>query len=434
MYDLVLDLNWRRVEQHLYMNPLDAAYQDEDTLETPLYVACQYKAPVHVVRALLKAFPQATTLFSKRHGDLPIHIACRCQSSVPVLEVLMKAAPETILRRTRYGSTVLTALWEGRETVGRLANASYHSSFWKKADAVLRTIARQRQGQHDITSSSSSSPSPDQPLLVHAAVSMGSLGCPLEILEYCLHQHADQVFVKDSNGCLPLHVALGGGSAISSTNSTMIGGSCVILERTMTTTLMKHPRNSRRQRRLYLRYKTVHGQAECTVLKRLLQLHPNAAKSSFTRVHEEEGQLPLHVALRQGHTWKEGIHELWRAAPDVLAVTDPITDLYPFQLAALHEEPQDDYDDEQETDLDTVFCLLRASPAVLLSAITQRVKPTRWRAVILIDRLDYDNGVVNKSNRKPETEHHLCKLKGENFGVTHCRNVSLRESIECLTK
>ncbi|KAL7579456.1 hypothetical protein ACA910_014116 [Epithemia clementina (nom. ined.)] len=370
LYDLVLDLSWPRVERHLLHYPIDASYRDGDTWETPLYVACQYRPPVRIVRLLLEAYPTAVSQVSRRHGDLPLHIACRCQASLPILQELIAASPDTLQRRTKYGASILSALWEGRETVGRYANSSYHSNFWNKVDAILKAMARQRQG---IAIGDKVS----DLYVVHAAVSMGSQGCPPEILKFCLHQYADQVRLHDAQGCLPLHVALGGGTSKISENQILLNDSDNL------SGTSKYQRRLRRQRRMYLKYRTVHGQSEYTILTRLLQVHPEAALAAT----EVEGdisckiirQLPLHMALLQGYSWKEGIEDLCRAAPSALADEDAATGFYPFQLAALNHGLTSEEDD---SDLDTIFCLIRGNPAVVISATTTILEGSKSHLLI----------------------------------------------------
>ena len=347
LYDLVLDMNWHRVHQHVLQNPWDAAYQDGDSWETPLYLALQYRPPLRVVRALIQACPEATKMVARRNRDLPIHIAARCQVSLPILKEVLEATGPAVVQRTKDGSTVLRALWVGRESVGRFATQeSKDSPFWQKVRAVLTEMARKR----DRSSTKTDTENPanatmdgelksDEPLLIHAAVSVGSRGCPKEILDFCLKHYRHQVSIRDIYGCLPLHVAVGAGG--------------------VTEQAFKANAKTTRRRRLLLKYRTVHGEEDVSVLSALLQPYPDAAIVPVSFNGEEV--MPLHLALHSGHSWKEGVKELLEAGPKALSTTDPGTRLYPFQLAALQDGEKDDSD----VDLDTIYRLLRFDPNVL---------------------------------------------------------------------
>jgi len=352
LYDLVLDLDWEGVLHHLRDHREDAAYHDGDTWETPLYVALQYQPPVEIVRELLEACPDQANEVSRRHRDLPLLIACRCQASLDVLEELLLYT-KVVQQRTKYGSTVLTALWEGRRIVD--------TAFWQKVRLVLIAMATQQQqelcayaaeqkGNRQKHSSINTSKGEEELLIVHAVVSLGSQGCPIEILEYCLRQYAHQVLIKDDQNCLPLHVALGEGT------------------REMVDSCNTAQKMRSRRRRLCTKYQT-----GLTVLTMLLHIYPEAALvpvSKSTSGHESEGdaingELPLHRALRRGYTWYEGVEELLQAAPATLGAADPTTGLFPFQLAAaiLDGTPHN------SKDLSTIFLLVRADPSVFINAI-----------------------------------------------------------------
>ena len=101
------------------------------------------------------------------------------------------------------------------------------------------------------------------------------------------------------------------------------------------------------------------------ILKQIANLYPQAAEA-----RTEDGTLPLHRAIRNGHTWIPGIQAIYRSYPAAGSVRDASTGLYPYQLAAA-KKPQPEDDDEWDrkrylSELTTSFELLRADPDVIL--------------------------------------------------------------------
>jgi hypothetical protein len=132
------------------------------------------------------------------------------------------------------------------------------------------------------------------------------------------------------------------------------------------------------------------------VLKPLLDAVPETISMANTRT----GRLPLHLAISNYPSRAKEIHTLWKLFPEAAAIQDPLTRLFPFQLAAAaalsnetsptpakQSPPQEQEDSEASSskrrkpvlattakrepvqkDLDQIsdiFFLLRASPQVL---------------------------------------------------------------------
>lgn len=170
-----------------------------------------------------------------RQGDLPIHIACRYQADRSVLETLTRHYPGTACQRTRWGATPIAALWEQRrreltlcdlcdrladrsigtaEKLAALPSAPLPSYGWQATQVLLEAVAKHRQQQQQQQSESyrrsgCDDNKDDTLFIVHAAVSLGSTGCPLFVLFYAVRNYGDQVAVRDQNGQLPLHIAIG---------------------------------------------------------------------------------------------------------------------------------------------------------------------------------------------------------------------------------
>jgi hypothetical protein len=338
LWDLVLDMDWPRVMDHAHEHPVDAEWQDGHWHETPLYLACQHNPPVEAVRALVQAFPAAVRIPSRANQDLPIHIACRYQVSKDILqELLLRDFPVTAIEQTRWGRTPLMVLWEFRSTTV-LEEEEEEEMFWNKIVLLLSAVARYRQDprytsqipkmrvktfrnqsskEENATSDEATTCEPKSLLLVHAAVSLGALSCPVEVLDYILKQFPEGGSQWDPWGQIPLHIAVGPASWSS---------------------------NGRK-------YKP----REQDFVQLLLNVYPDGARQQ--RLNDD--RYPLHAALANRHTWTGGIQALFHAAPEVLLIRDPVTRWYPFQLAAIP------VGDNMTVELDTIYHLLRSQPNVL---------------------------------------------------------------------
>lgn len=224
---------------------------------------------------------------------------------------------------------LVTAVARHREntTCKKRHSASGRSAFKRcPTDGSLDAGNRNRNDSFDDSllqadTDSASADDPHNSALVHAAVSLGALCCPLEVFEHVLDQFPEQAFARDSRGQLPLHVAVGPSSWNEST------------------------------RRKY-------RPREQEFVTALLRIHPDAAKAKLEDRTTNHDRHPLHVALANRHLWSGGVAELFQAAPNIVLRQDPVTCLYPFQLAAM---PSGD----TTVDLETIYQLLRSRPEIL---------------------------------------------------------------------
>lgn len=373
LWDLVLDMDWERVVEHAKEFPLDAEWMDGHWHESPLYLACQSNAPLAAVQAIIDAYPKAILTHSRANKDLPLHIACRYQADEAILAELVKLYPVTAVEQTLCGRTPIMALWEFRpESNAAASNATGRDDgeivngtddnqdeiFWRKILVLLVAVARFREepeyrnqvpatrskkfrnafssGQvaqanqlstckalpTTVTSTSTMTTTTVRTttggFIVHAAASLGSLSCPVQVLEFALRRAPKQASQRDCWGQLPLHIAVG---------PTL---------RSNTTRRKYKPR-------------------EREFIRRLLAAYPGAARE---QIEVDNGRFPLHAALANRHTWSGGVDCLFHAAPELVFVPDPTTKLYPFQLAAV---PVGD----NLVELDTIYHLFRSQPDVL---------------------------------------------------------------------
>eukprot|EP00980_Cylindrotheca_fusiformis_P027502 scaffold20791_cov137-Cylindrotheca_fusiformis.AAC.1 len=309
---------WSRVIEHSRAHPIDAGYLDGHWEETPLYLACQQDPPPEAIRAISEAYPEAVLLKSRANKDLPLHIACRYQATASVLETLLRDFPGTATWQTKFGALPLNALWEFKPV-----GAEADDTFWTKVRIILSSVAIFRNiesgldnpGPHDLVAEDRAG---GELFLLHAAVSLGGLSCPMEVLKYILERYPNQVHERDRSGQLPLHIAVGPTSW------------------SQTTRRKYKPR-------------------EREFISLLLDAYPNAATKKLPL---NGGRHPLHIALTNRHTWTGGVRELLQAAPEVLFIPDPVTKLFPFQLASIRVR-------DTEVDLGTIYNLLRRQPDVL---------------------------------------------------------------------
>lgn len=341
LWDLVLDMDWPRVVLHARSEPQDANFLEGHWHETPLYLACQHDPPVEALRAVIEAHPESVQICSRENRDLPIHIACRYQADASILEALLKDYPKTATETTKWGRTPIMTLWDSRTN-----KMNENDDFWNKVLIILRAAARSHainrdyfcgiccsmvdcadSNNSDVDSNKQLSPTlavgkEEQIFFVHAAVSLGAKGCPIEVLSYVMEKYPKQVFQRDERGHLPLHIAI------------------------QNVSWSKHKR-----RRLKPKEKPF--------LTYLLKAYPGSARE---RINSDHGRYPLHSAVANGHSWLQGVKDIFLAAPEVLIVRDPVTGLFPFQLAGIQvaEDKACDIDN-----LETVYQLLKARPDVI---------------------------------------------------------------------
>jgi len=352
LYDWVNRNNRHRSLLQVQNRPIDARYVSADERrETPLALACRKSPSVRLVKALLEAWRDAVRVFNG-DGELPIHVACRHNASIEVLKELVTGggdddsragtaeatttAPTGSANKQPGGSqgkNSLQILWESREPINTSRSdgtENYNSVFWQKFRVLLEAVAIHRDFR---------GPDCGEWLVLHAALSLGSNQCPMEVLEYALVHHREQILLSDARtGRLPLHIAVGPKTAWLD---------CV-------TAGPKHQPPDRR------------------IVARMLRYYPESVRVRIATT----GRLPLHEAIANGHRWQGGVRDLFAAAPELLAQRDPVSGLHPFQLAAaiqmtdsINTGGDDDGvgdDGEEDTDLESIYGLLRALPGAIV--------------------------------------------------------------------
>jgi len=307
---------------------------DDSTVLTPLYQAVSAGASLDVIESLVQADP--TSVGRQNGGGLtPLHCAIeRYDTPVSVLMFLLESHPATAAQKCRRGFTPIDLLWKRF-----IEPDSYRSEEVKQQASSLRatmedavsleveeslpdaevhedghgSITSQRQtganlylqdrpelrtfweimtsfihgAFHGTTSSAGT-----RTQLVHEAV---QVECPPLLIQFAAVLYPEELMEpQEDSGRLPLHIAVTQGSQ--------------------------------------------------DIIQTLLKLQPRAAS-----VRDNNGHLPLHLAIQSLLPWKGAIEILVAAWPQSLTVVDPSTGLLPAMLA-------------RSCSTDVIFNLLCANP------------------------------------------------------------------------
>ena len=286
--------HWKSVLSWIAFHPDQLSVLVDREGQTALHHACLFRAPAHVVEAMLYSVPELAEMANDQ-GELALHWAIRLATPVEVLKLLLTAYPAGPGSADHTGQTPLSLLWDRhQEDLVELRGLSEveESASWRR---ILLLV----EGYNDRQL-------PSTPVLpLHA---FSACPCPQSLFEFVLQVYIKDVSVTDENGRLPLAIVA----------STAVAGD--------------------------------------RKLRALLKAYPAAAS-----IPDRSGRLPLHEALVAGKIWDEGVEILLEAQPRALTTRDLPTKLYPFQLAALKERKTDD-----DSDLTTIYSLLRADPSLVL--------------------------------------------------------------------
>ena len=117
----------------------------------PLHIALQAKAEPAVVRAILEA-RKAAAQACGAYGWLPIHLAARRDHPADVVEVLLHAHPDGLSRRAESGDTALALARKFRSSAAQLALQSAEALALDRSLAERRKSERQDWEDSDATS------------------------------------------------------------------------------------------------------------------------------------------------------------------------------------------------------------------------------------------------------------------------------------------
>ena len=349
---------------------------------TPLHVACDHDAPAVVIQALMKAYPEASLLVgtskmnplhitcSSQHaseevvrvllessglgkqmssmcdvdGDTPLHAACRCGAPIEVLKLLLQANPDVVNKRDYEGLTPLLRLWVryfvilGDNVIdavkgpadlrGELGEA------WKKTELLLCCAHLGSLG-------------PDPKTLrkfrtMHAA---SAVDCPRPVVKVATIVYRHQLLERDEDGLTPLLIAAN--TPVYKVRDLSDGG--YMLEDRI------HGDDETYEE---MAYEEDADTSQPSVIDILMEAAPAAAG-----IPDPRGRLALHLAIRSGKRWHQGVCAILNGRPDALSHEDVANGLVPFLQASVVPRP----------DCGTIFELLRRDPALLLHWTAHRI-------------------------------------------------------------
>ncbi len=371
---------------------------------TALHTACYLDPPPHAIKALIDAFPEATGMKSAT-GYTPLHFCSFREFSPTVTKIILLASPTWVLSsKNSSGETPLDRLskqWEvgvkqrhgafSNDFIGSTKSLEMDaeeakildkemSSLWKKIDMILRasTFAHASQSQYDKLSVSKKQNLPYNPL--HIA---SYLGCSPALLQYA--------YLLDRRQA----------RSLSQSN--------------FQNTPKRHPLA------LAVSSPHIHEKNIKEILMTLLRFD-----SSASSIPDEEGRLPIHIAIENRITWSQGVENLLKSSPQALNTRDIKTFLYPFQMAAIGEN----------SCLTSTFLLLRNAPENARGL----ADPPSWvRTEIKLqnkfdaERKEFEEKISLLQNTISEVECERDQLQSENL-ISKGVNEELRKENESLRR
>lgn len=254
-------------------------------------VAASYRAAGEVIRALLKAYPEAAGVASNS-GSYPMHILCDYGASVDAIHAMLetRAGVESLIRLDGTFHRSPLYILNARKGMNEFHNAIFSLrrerakgrrdsllmrdlvvhceslDFWKKTSLLIQTEYTGNvllDVDDDV----------DNAYIVHACA--GIDGCPPALLEYAMLLHPEQLMIPDENCQLPLHIAA--------------------------------------------------SRSDTIILTDILGACPGASK-----MRNRRGQLPIELAVESGRQWTDGVGQLLEANPGSLEVLNIDERVYPL--------------------------------------------------------------------------------------------------------
>mmetsp|Transcript_23217 Transcript_23217/g.35999 ORF Transcript_23217/g.35999 Transcript_23217/m.35999 type:complete len:420 (+) Transcript_23217:109-1368(+) len=283
------------------------------TESLPLHIVCRPlngTASRDIVRIILHSYPEAASI-PDDEGLLPLEIACKHGASIEVLRALLSANVSAVSKYRAHGFQSVDDLWN-RFSNGDRRGAFHDSRKERHRVKTNRRIVEQATSPSDLVSElghlwaciellswARYYDSVDFQLpfwkkwrVVHALA--GSDSHP-EIMKFALKLFPTQIFERDEEGNLPLHIA----------SPNLRRSEC---------------RNCCHKQNL--------------LIDVLVKACPETA-----RKRDRAGSLPLHIVLMNRNIKSIGqVDLLLKSYPGAICTKDPKTKLYPFMLAAMQKK------------------------------------------------------------------------------------------------
>lgn len=268
--------------------PYQALYQEDSTENTPLHLAIVYASNEDLFRFLLCAAP-STVIIPNKNLNLPLHTAIYHRRSINVVRILYLSYPGALLETNKNGDTpmhLFFKVWHDiLVEIRNRHNNSFshikqdHDDFQKINDLKnLLVLFAKIWVKGNLGDANEYRRIQRFPL--HAVLQIADL--PHIFLLLLLDTIPGSIEVKDSQGNLPLHIAL-------------------------------------MQKRCSLR-----------TISSILSKYTDADK-----VRNKQGQLAFSIAIENGISWESGVLQCLIAHnPNNLSLVDTKTKLLPFMLAS----------------------------------------------------------------------------------------------------
>ena len=190
-------VDWRTVNQRLRSHPQEARIllEDEHITSSVLHLALQRRRsnypPLQTVRRMLAIFPEAAWLGTHNYAS-PLHLLCRCNPASDYLALVRSTRPSVA-----QDSKALLYLWEYH--VHAFGSEQDLMSFLTEGSREAARIYVELANLVEYTIKC-----PLRPF--HSCLhSVAALTSDLELLQMALDVFRDQVFVCDEQGRFPLH-------------------------------------------------------------------------------------------------------------------------------------------------------------------------------------------------------------------------------------
>lgn len=368
--DLIASRRWKDVLVWIVFHPDELLWVDKRN-QNALHHACLFRAPAQIIEMMLFQAPEAAAM-ANIDGELPLHWAVRLSAPKEVLKWLLLVNPASGCNaKDKDGYTPLSLTWERHES--KLVAKWWESGTeeilktpaWKQIVFFLRSYAFHYFVRNGLIPSSvmealssedyfaDNNTSTFLPPL-HSATECPF--CPASLFALFLRVYHEQLLTKDLFGRIPLMLAC---------SDPVSNRSCGIL----------------------------------TKVHLLLSESPESVQ-----VFDATGRLPIFCALESGLTWEEGIDRLLLSSPKTLLLSDPVTRLTPFLLAATGTLKRDkrfaetavcsSFADGQSTDiitLSTIYSLLRADPSQMVLSQSSKSAISVADSKITIELQNYNN-------------------------------------------
>ena len=326
--------------------PSDAAFIQNQDGNTPLHLAILFGASTGMIQIMLATGTKAACI-KNNAGLTPLALALVHGTPIATLRLILKACPEAVHVRDNNETSTIQFAWDlmiaGAKVEENVTDSSFqeHNQTDQSASNIntLALCARSSglvgdsrlwMGKIDLllraafhgVAENRSIPNKRKWRAVHAACNGGT--CPFDVLAFSLQILPGETKVFNEDGNLPLHIA----------------ASAPPYETTV-------PPELAPGRPIHL----------------LLNRSPEGAMKV-----NKKGRLPLHLALESGKTLENGVDALVEAFPESVRMRDPVTLLYPFQMAAVKRVDTTDTKNSGEVDLaitNAIFILLLEAPELV---------------------------------------------------------------------